>query len=653
MKNTANDSEVLMNDKDQKIRMLENTIQAISRKYDILSKATNDAIWDWDILTDCVEWNHGLYSIYGHTENKISRQAWTDNLHPLDQQEVLDDFYKAIHENKLNWSSIYRYRCSNGTYKYTYDRAYIVYENGTPTRMIGAMQDIDERMLALQEIEKLSLVASKTENIVIITDADEKIEWVNEGFVRKTGYTLQEVIGKTPRFLQGPETSQEVLSSVRESIDRGESCTKELVNYTKQGKKFWVKMNINPVFNEYNKLHKFVAVENDVTVHKEYETKIVTIAHELSSLIENANAVIIGVDENSRVNEWNRQATVVTGYSKSELIGKKITDFVVGTARQNIVEKYIQHVLSGKTIDLKEFEIINRKGQHDILLLSATPRKNTNGEIVGLIAVGQDITELTDYRQSLEKKVIERTEELNKLLEKEKELAALKSQFASTVSHEFRTPLASIQLAANYIQDYKTRLTNAEVDVKIGVILRQVEHMTNLLEDVLTISRSEGAKISSVKNPVLIIEFFETLKEEVERTNNETHTIKLKFNLLEPVLYTDPKLLRNIFVNLLNNAVKFSPGKLFVYLCVSHDHFGWHINVRDEGIGIAEEDAKNIFEPFYRAPNVVAIKGTGLGLSIAKKAVDLLGGRIELISSPGEGSEFCVTIPAVQLPDRS
>lgn len=653
MKNEANDQKALLDGKDQKIAMLENAIQAISRKYEILSKATNDAIWDWDIQTDFIEWNHGLHTIYGHQENNIPRQVWIDNLHPLDKHEVLDGLNEAIREHNLNWSAIYRYRCSNGTYKYTYDRAYIVYENETPVRVIGAMQDIDERMQALQEIEKLSLVASKTENLVIITDANENIEWVNEGFVRRTGYTLQEVAGKTPRFLQGPDTSREALDRVRESLARGESCTEEVLNYTKHGSKFWVKMNINPVFNEYNKLHKFVAVETDVTVHKEYESKIVAIALDLSSLIENANAVIIGVDKNGLVNEWNRQATNVTGYSKHELIGKKLTDFIVGEARQNMVEDYIHHILSGNSIELKEFEIINRSGVPGILLLSATPRKNTSGEIVGLIAVGQDITELSEYRQSLEKKVFERTQELHRSLEKEKELAALKSQFAYTVSHEFRTPLSTIKLSANHIRKYKARMTDRDVDVKIDGVLKQVEHMTHLLEDVLTLSQTEGRKIQIARIPVGVVQFFETLKEEIERMNKETHTVKLQFDLLEPILHTDPDLLRNIFINLLNNAIKFSPGKTVVHVSVSQNEQEWRVRVQDEGIGIPAEDAKNIFEPFYRAPNASVIQGTGLGLSIVRKTVDLLGGTIEMSSTVGEGSVFCITIPAVLQPEIS
>ncbi len=648
MKKIDNVREALLDDKDQKIEMLESAVQAISRKYEILSKATNDAIWDWDIHADSIEWNHGLHKIYGHNETRTTRTVWMDNLHPLDKQEVLGGVNEAIREHKLNWSAIYRYRCSNGTYKYTYDRGYIVYENLTPVRMIGAMQDIDERMLALQEIEKLSLVASKTENLVIITDANENIEWVNEGFVRRTGYTLQEVVGKTPRILQGPETSREVLDSIRASIARGESCTEEVLNYTKDGSKFWVKMNINPVFNEYNKPHKFVAVETDVTIHKEYESKILASALELSNLIENANAVILGVDENGLVNEWNKQATIVTGYSRHELVGKKLTSFVVGETRQQIVEKHIQHVLSGNTIDLKEFEIINRNGERDILLLSVTPRKNNSGEIVGLIAVGQDITELTEYRHSLEKKVAERTQELNRSLEKEKELTALKSQFASTVSHEFRTPLSTIKVSANHVRKYKARMTENEINTKIDVVLKQVEHMTHLLEDVLTIGRTEAVKIQIVKAPVLLVTFFETLKEEVEQMSNGSHIVKLQFDLLEPLLHTDSDLLRNIFINLLNNAIKFSPGKNVVHLKVSQEEKSWCMLVQDEGVGIPPEDVEKIFDSFYRASNTKAIQGTGLGLSIVKKAVDLLGGTIKVVSTEGKGSTFCVKIPVGQ-----
>lgn len=169
--------------------------------------------------------------------------------------------------------------------------------------------------------------------------------------------------------------------------------------------------------------------------------------------------------------------------------------------------------------------------------------------------------------------------------------------------------------------------------------------MTHLLEDVLTISRAESTKIQLTKKPVEIVSFFETLKQEVERTTNETHTINLHFDLQDPILHTDPDLLRNIFVNLLNNAIKFSPGKTNVYASFSQSGKRWRVSVQDEGMGIAEEDTKNIFEPFYRAPTASVIQGTGLGLSIVKKAVDLLGGTLHVHSSVGEGALFIVTIP--------
>ncbi len=628
MINTRVMNRKLLKEKELEIESLKCALQDITRKYEILSKATNDAIWDWDIQANSIQWNHGLKSIFGHNELNTSRSVWLENLHPLDKQEVLDGICGTFRDHKLNWSAIYRYRCSNNTYKWAYDRAFIVYDNASPTRMIGAMQDIDERMTSLEEIEKLSLVASKTENLVIITDANQNIEWVNEGFTRKTGYTLHDVVGKKPSILYGPETNTESLERISECNSRGESSTEELLKYTRDGSKFWVRVTINPVFNEYNKLFKFVAIETDVTIRKENENKIKAIAQELSDLIENANAIILGVDVNGFVNEWNKEATRVTGYEKDELIGKKLIEFVVGKTRQNMVGSYIQHVLNGNSIDLMEFEIISRNGDHEMLLLSITPRKNSTGEIIGLIAVGQDITELSEYRQSLEKKVRERTRELKKSLEKEKELAQVKSQFASIVSHEFRTPLSTIKVSASHIKKYKARMTDIEIDRKIDVMLKQVEHMTHLLEDVLSLGSTERTSIQITQVPVQLVEFFKVLKDEVQQLNNGSHEVRLYFDIIDQVLYTDADLLRNIFINLLNNAIKFSPDKNEILLNILQNNQEYKIVVSDEGIGFPMDNAVKIFDSFYRAPNASSIKGTGLGLTIAKKAVDLIGGTI-------------------------
>ena len=513
--------------------------------------------------------------------------------------------------------------------------------------MIGTMQDIDDRMIALAEIERLSLVASKTDNLVIITDGEEKIEWVNDAFIKRTGYSLQEVLGKTTRILQGPETDPVAVERISKRIQNHESIDEEILNYTKSGKPFWVKNTINPVFDDANKLARCVVVQTDMSAHKEYQNKITTIARDLSDLIENANAIILGVDANGLVNEWNNQAIITTGYEKNDILGKELISYIVEPNKRDEANKKIQFVLQDNHLTHQEFEITKKNGSNNILLLSATPRRNSVGAIVGIIAVGQDITELTEHRKSLEEKVMLRTEELNIALAREKELSTVKTRFASMVSHEFRTPLSTIRLSVNHIKRYKNRLTPESIDHKINTVLQQVDHMSHLLEDVLTLGKTHDVKIRVDKSTVDIVAFCHNIKSEVEGFFGKSHIVKCSLGFTEKEIQTDEGLLRNIFINLIGNGVKFSPGKPTVFLNVTELKGSISFAIRDEGIGIALGDLERIFEPFDRGANAGAIPGTGLGLSIVKKAVDLLGGTITVSSKINEGSVFTVVIPTI------
>jgi PAS domain S-box-containing protein len=511
--------------------------------------------------------------------------------------------------------------------------------------MIGAMQDIDERMLSIQEIEKLSLVASKTDNLVIITDANENIEWVNEGFIKKTGYLLNEVIGKTPRILQGIETERSALDKMHRSIKAGESITQEILNYTKDGTKFWLRVNINPVYDESNKLVRFVAVETDITPHKEYEKKITAIAGDLTNLIATANAPVFGIDRNGYINEWNERASEITGFLRSEILNAKFIDTLVEENHRIKIRENLEEVFHGRRLSNLEVPMITRGRNQVIILLNATPRKNSNDEVESLFLVGQDITELAEYRQSLEESVQERTAELQIALKKEKELVTLKSRFASMVSHEFRTPLSSIKLSANHVQKYRNRLTPPEIDKKLDTIRQQVEHMTHLLEDILIIGKSEEKKIGLSQRIINIVEVINAIKEDVENQFKNTHTIICSFNLTHTDIAADDGLLRNIFVNLFSNAIKFSPGKSKVFLrCYEKDN-SIIFDIEDEGIGIPDADQERIFLAFDRGSNASAIPGTGLGLSIVKKAVDVMGGSILVRNLPAKGTVFSIALP--------
>ncbi len=294
-----------------------------------------------------------------------------------------------------------------------------------------------------------------------------------------------------------------------------------------------------------------------------------------------------------------------------------------------------------------EIPVRTKSGRTLIFMLTGTPRTSTTGDIIGIVFVGQDVTELTEYRRSLEIKVEERTRELQRALKKEKEAVEMKSRFVSIASHEFRTPLSSIQFSADFIKKYNERITKEELSKRLDNIEKQAQHMTYLLDDVLTYGKSEAGKIQLVISTIVLRDFLNGIVEEVGHSTKNTHTIKADFIGIPDRITTDEKLLRNVLINLLTNAIKFSPGRQHVYLTTDGREDQLLFSVRDDGIGIPEDEVDTIFEPFVRGKGVAAIQGTGLGLSIVKRAVELLKGTIQASSQTGSGTTFTVTVPNV------
>jgi signal transduction histidine kinase len=197
-------------------------------------------------------------------------------------------------------------------------------------------------------------------------------------------------------------------------------------------------------------------------------------------------------------------------------------------------------------------------------------------------------------------------------------------------SHEFRTPLSAINFAAGYIKRYGDKITPSVIKKKLNKIEDQVLHMTQLLDDMLIVGQAEEGKIRANLVSINLGNFIYDIIEEVASSSNESHEIELTDteNLKSGDIFIDEKLGRNIFVNLLSNALKFSQDAKKVVVELSSEEKYTVISITDFGIGIPKSEFKSIFIPFNRGKNVDFIQGTGLGLSIAKDAVDLMGGKI-------------------------
>lgn len=237
--------------------------------------------------------------------------------------------------------------------------------------------------------------------------------------------------------------------------------------------------------------------------------------------------------------------------------------------------------------------------------------------------------------------------EISKILEKEKELSELKSEFVTMASHEFRTPLATILSSTELLEHYSHKWAQERKITHFQRIQVAVKHMTGLLNDVLLIGKAEAGKLEFEPTPLDLVQFCRGLVEDIQ-ISTDNHTIAFCSQGQCTNACMDEKLLRHVLVNLLSNAIKYSPQGGTVYFDLVCNQEAATFQVRDQGIGVPLADQAQLFAPFYRASNAGTISGTGLGLAIVKKSVDLHSGKLTVESEVGVGTKFMVTIPLTQ-----
>jgi PAS domain S-box-containing protein len=325
---------------------------------------------------------------------------------------------------------------------------------------------------------------------------------------------------------------------------------------------------------------------------------------------------------------------------REDLIGRRFLDFLPNEAeRQSVVAQYMS-LTPENSKKASEHPVIAPDGSERWQQWVDRAFFGPSGEIVYFQSVGQDITE----RKLAEDRRLE-TEMLRIELEKEREVSELKTRFVSMVSHEFRTPLAVIFLASSTLLMYPDKLSDERKKEKLTLIQSQVKRLEAMLEDTLFITRDELGKLKFTPTRIDLERFIRELAQDVEHLG-QAERITVSGDGSCGTVPVDTNLLRHILVNLLSNALKYSPEDRAVRIDLSCADGRVILQVQDQGIGIPEEDLRHLFEPFHRARNVGQISGTGLGLTIVKRSVEAHGGTIRVESRVGEGTVVTVTLPA-------
>ena len=371
----------------------------------------------------------------------------------------------------------------------------------------------------------------------------------------------------------------------------------------------------------------------------ELEARVTTRTAELhrakehvEAILNNSSDAIVLARADGKIRQINPAFYNLFGYSDDDIIGKSLTMLV----RANHVAKFeeaFQRIIANNQPERIEL-IGQRKDRTEFTFdIALAPFMEDEPSVICSL---HDITQ----RKQLE-------QELRGALEKEKELNDLKSRFSSMVSHEFRTPLAMIQSSSDLLKFYSDRLNNERKLEHLDAIQLQVKRLTGLLDEILVISRAESVGLEFHLEQTDLQVFCNSIVQEFQ-VMAATHRVDFSITGDCVLAYIDTKLIRQALTNLLLNAVKYSSEGSTVHLMLSCTPAHALIRITDQGIGIPEEDQKDLFEIFHRARNVGAIQGTGLGLAIVKQAVEAHGGTIGVESKIGVGTTFTITLPLMR-----
>lgn len=621
-----------------------------------------------------------------------------------------------------------------------------------------------ETLLANRQM--LSLVADKTTNAVIISDRDDGIEWVNGGFTRITGYTLDEVRGKGPEFLRGPLTDPNTIRRIEELAKSGQPFIDDILNYRKDGTPIWLHIQVTPILNEKGEVEKYISIQEDITgsrvmqeslrqsserlheaqrlakignwelnldtkqmrcspeineifgmlrgqemTYDSYERFVhpddlpllqqaILYATERKSPFELDHRILVDgkikflyctgealpdsegqfrrlfvtiqditdrkrIEEELRLTELrfrklfdNTQNLICThgpngqfysinplgaqalGYAPEEMIGRNLRE-IVHLETRHLFDQYLEQIM--KTGFAKGvLKTQNRDGTTGYWMYRNVLLEEVDGRPYVLCS-GVDVTE--QYKAE---------RELTRAKEMAEKALITKDRFVANISHEMRTPMNAIIGFSEALQ----RLSmNAEQKEWVNAIRTASENLLMIINDILDLSKIESGRVDFVDEIYSIREVMIDVQRLLMLRAREKK-IELSFDCDEnvPAYVTGDALkLNQVLLNLVGNAVKFTARGSVHFHCRVKDSDAetcvLEFTVKDTGIGIASDKLIEVFEPFTQASSNADREhgGTGLGLNIARDLIELQGGRIDVQSTLGEGTQFTFTLPVKRI----
>lgn len=493
----------------------------------------------------------------------------------------------------------------------------------------------------------------------IATDANGVIQIFNVGAERMLGYTATEVMNKiTPADISDPlelieratSLSIELATSIKPGFEalvfkasRTIEDIYELTYIRKDGSRFPAMVSVTALRDPQKTIIGYLLIGTDNTARKLVEAEQKKLDQRLRdqqfytrSLIESNIDALMTTDPSGIITDVNKQMEALTGCTRDELIGAPFKDCFTDPDRAAAA---IKLVLADKKVTDYELTARDRDGKKTVVSYNATTFYDRGRTLQGVFAAARDITERKEVEAEL-KQARAVAESANRT----------KSDFLASMSHEIRTPMNAIMGIADLLA--KTALS-PEQDKYVQIFRRAGDNLLNLINDILDLSKVEASQLDLERTGFSFTDHIEKLSEMVASRALEKG-LTLVINIAPDVpadLIGDPTRLRQVLLNLLGNAIKFTEtGGVSLHVTMEQDEFApssLRFTVSDTGIGIESDKLGRVFERFTQADSSTTRRfgGSGLGLTISKRLVELMGGRIWVESSVGQGSAFAFIAP--------
>lgn len=485
---------------------------------------------------------------------------------------------------------------------------------------------------ATQRLE--ALIATANDAVITIDETSRIVDW-NTAAERIFGWRRVEAMGqRLPELIIPPAHRSHHEAGIERFLRDGTgqifNRRVETTAVRRGGEEFHVELSIWPV--RTGDRFTFSSFIRDISRRKAAERALAESEAKYRKVVENVNEGIL-VTAGGRILYANPRALELTGLDDETAKSRPFIEFIHPDDRERVLGNHLRRIRGEAVENHYQFRVIHQGGGEVWLEISAVAFDWQNTP-----ATLNFLTDVTERRR------IE--QDMRAALARERELSELKSRFVAVASHEFRTPLAAILTSVELLDDYGTRLPDEERKEIVGLVKNAVARMNKMVEQVLLTSRLESGKFAFEPQLRSIPELMVQVAAEMDQAHPQAARIAMQCQGVEQARLVDAKLISHVLVNLLHNALKYSPPDSAVSCIATAEGERLRFSVADRGIGIPAGDLPRLFESFHRGTNVGNIQGTGIGLHIVKECVELHRGSIEVESTAGQGAIFHVQLHA-------